>query len=174
MVICIFRTYLGLEYLPSKEPPVVNHCMAKVFLTRGTPLTCVTVGRPLPLITTRQSGKCDVMMDKSRYFYEFVKLTVIGNKGDIFNFFNDYANISIFTIFKFSKRFVGSFIFGHPANNLSQFDCIIPSMLRWTGLRAIMDFNGNLLTRCGKTYRRTFLSWIAGIYCITDAHNVAC
>ncbi len=26
-----------------------------------------------------------------------------------------------------------------------------------------MDFNGNLLTRCGKTYPRAFLSWIAGI-----------
>ncbi len=29
--------------------------------------------------------------------------------------------------------------------------------------RAIMDFNGNLLIRCGKTYRRAFLSWIAGM-----------
>ncbi len=29
--------------------------------------------------------------------------------------------------------------------------------------RAIMDFNGNLLTRCGKTYLRAFLSWIAGM-----------
>ena len=29
--------------------------------------------------------------------------------------------------------------------------------------RVIMDFNGNLLTRCGKTYRRAFLSWIAGM-----------
>ena len=29
--------------------------------------------------------------------------------------------------------------------------------------RAIIDFNGNLLTHCGKTYRRAFLSWIAGM-----------
>ncbi len=29
--------------------------------------------------------------------------------------------------------------------------------------RAIMDFNGNLLTRCCKTYLRAFLSWIAGM-----------
>ncbi len=29
--------------------------------------------------------------------------------------------------------------------------------------RAIMDFNGNLLTCCGKTYLRAFLSWIAGM-----------
>ena len=29
--------------------------------------------------------------------------------------------------------------------------------------RAIMDFNGNLLTRCGKTYLRAFLSWITGM-----------
>ncbi len=44
--------------------------------------------------------------------------------------------------------------------------------------RAIMDFNGNLLTCCGKTYLRAFLSWIAGmalsIYCITDVQNVVC
>ncbi len=26
-----------------------------------------------------------------------------------------------------------------------------------------MDFNGNLLTRCGKTYLRAFIPWIAGI-----------
>ncbi len=26
-----------------------------------------------------------------------------------------------------------------------------------------MDFNGNLLTRCGKTYLRAFLSWITGM-----------
>ena len=29
--------------------------------------------------------------------------------------------------------------------------------------RAIMDFNGNLLTRCRKTYLRAFLSWIVGM-----------
>ena len=29
--------------------------------------------------------------------------------------------------------------------------------------RAIMDFNGNLVTRCGKIYLRAFLSWIAGM-----------
>ncbi len=29
--------------------------------------------------------------------------------------------------------------------------------------RVIMDFNGNLLTLCGKTYLRAFLSWIAGM-----------
>ncbi len=26
-----------------------------------------------------------------------------------------------------------------------------------------MDFNGDLLNRCGKTYQRAFLSWITGI-----------
>ena len=26
-----------------------------------------------------------------------------------------------------------------------------------------MDFSGNLLTRCGKTYLRSFLSWITGM-----------
>ncbi len=26
-----------------------------------------------------------------------------------------------------------------------------------------MDFNGNLLTRCDKTFRRAFLSWIDGM-----------
>ena len=29
--------------------------------------------------------------------------------------------------------------------------------------RAIMDFNGNLLTRCGKTFLRAFFSWITGM-----------
>ena len=29
--------------------------------------------------------------------------------------------------------------------------------------RAIMEFNGNLLNRCGKTYLRAFPSWIAGM-----------
>ena len=27
----------------------------------------------------------------------------------------------------------------------------------------IMDFSGNLLTRCGKTFLRAFLSWITGM-----------
>ncbi len=26
-----------------------------------------------------------------------------------------------------------------------------------------MNFNGNLLTRCGKTYLRAIISWIAGM-----------
>ncbi len=29
--------------------------------------------------------------------------------------------------------------------------------------RVIMDFDGNLLTRCDKTYLRAFLSWIPGM-----------
>ncbi len=28
---------------------------------------------------------------------------------------------------------------------------------------AIMDFNGDLLTRCGKTYLRAFVLWITGM-----------
>ena len=37
-------------------------------------------------------------------------------------------------------------------------DCCIEILLR-----AIMDFNRNLLTCCGKTHLRAFLSWIAGM-----------
>ena len=56
-------------------------------------------------VTCSQSEKSDVMMDKSKYFYEFVKLRVVN------------------VIF---KKIGWSFIFGHPANKFSHHGYILP------------------------------------------------
>ncbi len=45
----------------------------------------------------------------------------------------------------------------------------IIEQLKPLSVRVIMDFNGNLLTRCGKTYGRAFLSW----YEVTPCHTAS-
>ncbi len=140
MCVCIWSAILcPMIYSIRLKPSYKwNHCSPiPAYMERMKKiLHYLTTSNTLHMVTCNQSEKSDVMMDKSKYFYEFVKLRVVN------------------VIFMYGW----SFIFGHPANKFSHNGCILPHVRMLEGKISIESVPDPLFVICRPSYKTMMAS----------------